>query len=197
MHVLDPLVEKELLIRLRSGDEQAFEILYHSHKRKLAGNLLRLLKSEELAQETLQELFLKIWDNRANIDPERSFRSYLFRIAQNMVYDLFRRSARDKRIETYLMSASSEMYSHIEEDIFNREMAQLLQQTIDMLPPQRKKVFTLFKIEGKSYKEISEEMSISNATINEHIQKANQFLRKQLNPTSTITVTLLVTAMLQ
>jgi RNA polymerase sigma-70 factor (family 1) len=196
MAALDPTGEKELLQKLIAGDEQAFELLYHAHKRKLASNLLRLLKSDELAQEVLQDLFLKIWDNRANIDPEKSFRSYLFRIAHNMVYDIFRKSARDRRIETHLMSASTELYSHIEEAIFDRETAHLLQQTIDKLPPQRKKVFTLFKIEGKSYKEISEELGISHATINEHIQKANHFLKQQLNPSSAVMVTFLATVII-
>lgn len=75
------------------------------------------------------------------------------------------------------MSATTELYSHIEEDIFTRENLALLRQTIDMLPPQRKKVFTLFKIEGKSYKEIREEMGISDPTVNEHIRKATLFLK--------------------
>lgn len=194
MNALNHAEEKELLLRLRDGNEQAFEFLYHTYKRKLAGNLLRLLKSEELVEEVLQDLFLKIWDTRTAINPELSFRSYLYRVAQNMVYDLFRKSARDKRVADHLMSASTELYSHIEEDIFKKENLYLLQQTIDRLPPQRRLVFTLFKIEGKSYKEISEQLGISHSTINEHIQKSNHFLRQQLNQTSVLTITLLATA---
>jgi len=188
--------EKELLQQLVAGEERAFDQLYHSHKRKLAGNLLRLLKSEELAEEVLQDLFLKIWDNRHKIDPDQSFRSYLFKVAHNMVFDLFRRAARDKRLQAHLATATSELYSHIEEDIYRKEEYQLLQQTIDQLPPQRRRVFTLCKIEGKSYKEISEELSISHATINEHITKANQFLKQRLNPSSAIAVTLLASAII-
>jgi len=187
-----PFQEKLLLRQLQMGDERAFEQLYNEHKRKLAGNLLRLLKSDELVEEIMQDLFLKIWDSRKSIDPDKSFKSFLFKVAHNMVYDLFRKSSRDKRIESYLMSASSELYSHIEEDLFRKEDYQLLQKTIDRLPPQRKRVFTLSKIEGKSYKEISEELSISHPTINEHIQKATQFLKKEMNPTSGLAVTLLV-----
>lgn len=197
MALLNPNDEKRLLERLQSGDQEAFEQLYHFHKKKLAGNLLRLLKSEELVEEVLQELFLKIWVAHESVDPQRSFRSFLFRVAENLVYDLFRKSARDKRVESYLMSATSELYSHIEEDIFSKENHLLLQKAIDKLPPQRKKVFTLFKIEGKSYKEISEELGISHPTINEHIQKATQFLKNEINPSSTLLATLLANMIVQ
>ncbi|SEM66216.1 Sigma-70 region 2 [bacterium A37T11] len=62
--------EKELLIKLRDGDEKAFTQIYHRYKDKLVYHVLRMLKSEELAEELMQELFLKIWKNREHIDPE-------------------------------------------------------------------------------------------------------------------------------
>lgn len=70
--------EKTLLFQLKNGDERAFEILYNSYKFRLAGNLFKLLKSDDLVKETLQELFFKIWEVRTQIDPEKSFESYLF-----------------------------------------------------------------------------------------------------------------------
>ena len=184
--------EDKIVRQLIAGDESAFELLYHSYKRPLAINLLRLLKSEELAEEVLQDLFIRIWDKRHQIDPDKSFSSFLFTVAKNMVYDLFRKSARDERLTAYLMANSSELYSHVEEQLFKKENEQLLYATLDKLPPQRRRVFMLFKIEEKSYKEISEELGISKATINEHITKANRFLKEQLSlPSSVISTTLL------
>jgi RNA polymerase sigma-70 factor (family 1) len=184
MSVLPEMREKELVQRLVEGDEYAFTQLYNSYKRKLAINLLQLLKSDELVEEVLQDLFLKIWTGRSSIDPDKSFQSFLFKVARNLVYDLFRRSARDQRLEAHLMSASSELYSHIEEDIYQKEHSKILRETIDKLPPQRKLVYTLLKIEGKSYKEIGEELGISKPTINEHITKANKFLKQELKPSA-------------
>lgn len=77
--------EKSLLLQLKSGDERAFEILYNNYKFRIAGNLFKLLKSDDLVKEILQELFFKIWEVRTQIDPEKSFKSYLFRIAENLV----------------------------------------------------------------------------------------------------------------
>lgn len=70
----------------------------------------------------------------------------------------------------------------------------MLNAAIDKLPPQRKRVFTLFKLEEKSYNEISEELGIAPRTINEHIQKANEFLKNELNASRMVTVALITSA---
>lgn len=173
--------EVEILIRLRAGDARAFSELYSRYKYRIAANLLKLLKSEELAEEVLQELFVKVWDTRHLLDPERSFRAYLFRIAENMVIDYYRKASRDKKIRDQLTASHSEIYSHIEETIFTKESALLLQGAIDLLPPQRRQVFTLCKLEGHSYKEVSELLGISHSTINDHLLKANRFLKQHFN----------------
>lgn len=178
--------EKALLRELKSGNGEAFEQLYHLHKRRLTGNLLRLLKSEVLVEEVLQELFMKIWEKREWINEEQPFGAYLHRIAQNLVYDIFRRSARDQKLADHLSTNTTELYRHIEENLISREELKRVQKVIDSLPPTCRTVFTLFRIEGKSYKQIGEELGISAPTINEHIQKANKVLRQQLRPSTAL-----------
>lgn len=188
--------EIEVLIQLKAGNAEAFALIYDHYKYKITNNLLRLLRSEELAEEVLQELFVKIWDTRQQLDPEKSFRAYLFRIAENMVIDYYRKAARDKKVRDKLTGTGSELYSHIEETIFSRESALILQGAIDLLPPQRKHVFTLCKLEGRSYKEVSEMLGISHSTINDHLLKANKFLKQHLNSGSGTVTTVLVGAIL-
>ncbi len=173
--------ERTLLMRLRKGDEQAFTALYHAHKRRLIAAALRLLKSETLAEEIVQEAFLKIWERRASIDPEQSFAAYLHRVAHHLVMDVFRKSASEKRLTDQLISRAVDHYTHVEETIFAQENRERLHRALDLLPPQRKRVYTLFKLEGKSYQEIGAELGIGKPTINEHITKANQFLRGHFN----------------
>jgi len=81
--------EKDLLIELIYGNELAFEKIYRLYSPRLFGKLLKLVKSESQAQEILQDVFLKLWEHRKSIDPEKSFRSFLFKIAENKVYDFF------------------------------------------------------------------------------------------------------------
>lgn len=169
--------EKELLLLLLNGNEQAFEKIYRLYSSRLYGNLLKLVKSETEAQEILQDVFLKIWDNRQNIDIEKSFRSYLFKIAENKVVDFFRKVARDKKREAELISLATNEYVPVEELLQSDEKTALLQKAIDSLPPQRQQVFRLCKLEGKSYKEVSEQLGISVSTISDHIVKATKSIR--------------------
>ncbi len=93
--------EKELLIRMSAGDEVAFREIYHHYSPRIYGKLLKVLKSEDIASELLQELFASIWQRRENIDPDKSFRSYLFKIADNLIIDLFRKTKQRSEIDGY------------------------------------------------------------------------------------------------
>src|SRR5215213_1242421 len=86
--------ERDLLLMLRKGNEEAFEKIYQLYSPRLFGRLLKLVKSDAQAQEILQDVFLKLWEYRRSVDPEKSFHSFLFKIAENKVYDFFRKAAR-------------------------------------------------------------------------------------------------------
>ena len=172
--------EKELLLLLKHGHEAAFEKIYKLYSPRLFGNIYKMVKSQATAQEILQEVFIKIWNNRGGLDPERCFRSYLFRIAENIVYDFFRKVARDKKMQSRLLALAIEHYEHIEEMLLRKENALILQKAIDSLSPQRHEVFRLCKLEGKSYDEVSKQLGISASTISDHIVKANKAVREYL-----------------
>jgi len=192
MDNINPTDEKALLLQLKNGDERAFEILYNHYKFRVAGNLFKLVKSDDLVKEILQELFFKIWEVRTQIDPEKSFKSYLFRIAENLVNDYFRKVAKDKRLLARVVASSSELYLHIEEDMLSKEEALKLQEAINLMPPQRKMVFTLCKLEGKSYKEVEEIMGINVKTISSHMLQANRFLRTHFKDSSALTISVVL-----
>jgi RNA polymerase sigma-70 factor (ECF subfamily) len=172
--------EKDLVMLLNEGNEAAFEELYHLYNNRLLGYLIKLVKTETFASEILQETFIKIWNNRQNINPEQSFRSYLFRISGNLVYDFFRKAARDKKLEAALINNACDKYRHVEEKFCKKEIDQLLQNAIDMLPPKRRQVFQLVKMEERSYEEVSKLLHVSTSTINDHVVKATKYIRENL-----------------
>ena len=178
MNTISPYDERELLLLLKQGNEQAFEKIYNSYSSRLFGNIYRMVKSESTAEEILQDTFLKIWYNRTGIDLEKSFRSYLFRIAENNVYDFFRKATRDKKIRAQLFADATEAYEHIETMIHRKENALLLQKAIDSLSPQRQQIFRSIKLDNKSYEEVSRQLGISVSTISDHIVKANKAIRE-------------------
>lgn len=177
MNPTPPTDEKDLLNMLREGNRQAFETIYHQYKRRIAGNLLRLLKSKDLVDETIQELFAKLWEHRASIDSNQPIKAYLFGIARNLTIDTFRRAAREEKFRGHLQATFNEAYHHVEEHLMPDERMQLLEAAIAQMPPQRQRVFRLCKLEGKSYEEVSKLLDISTATVNAHITKANSQLQ--------------------
>ncbi|WP_448700661.1 RNA polymerase sigma factor [Mucilaginibacter sp. AW1-3] len=173
--------EKELVVLLNAGDTRAFEKLYRLYSVRILKKLIRLVKQEEIAAELLQDIFLKLWEKRESIDPDQSLRSYLFRIAENKITDLFRRAAYDKKLLSHLVNVSTELCHDTEETIDLKDGQSLLQQAISTLPPQRQKIFILCKIEGKSYEETAALLGISSGTVNDHMVKAGRTVRKYFN----------------
>ena len=194
--MMDITDEKELVQRLRNGDFEAFEQLYRHYRKRLAGNFVKLLRSDVLAQDALQDLFLKVWNARATIDPTQSFRSYIYRIAENQVIDIYRKAARDKMLMQQLLAVCDSGYTHVEEHIISEENIRMVRQIIAQLPAQQKKVYTLHKLEGKSYEEISVLLRISTSTINKHIYRAHRFVKSQLLKAPQFTITLILTTLL-
>lgn len=169
--------EQELLNQLKAGDKLAFTRLYDLYSRPLYLNLLKLLKSELAAEEILQDIFLIIWEKREAISINYSFKSYMFRIAENKTHDFFRKLKRDQKLHDYIREVSSGEYADVEDKILHAEEATLLNEAMENLPSRRKEVFYLCKIQGKSYLEVSRLLGISTSTINDHVVKATRTIR--------------------
>lgn len=182
MILTEPMIsESELVARLKQGDEKAFELLYHEYKYQIAPNLLRLVKSVSVAEDLLHDLFLKIWENRAQLDEAQSLRAYLFRIAHNMVIDFFRKAARNRTYQEHLATNASLSYSHIEEMLDSHQKREFLDRALESLSPQSRLVFKLCKLEGKSYEEISSLLQISTNTVSNHLVKASKHIKLYLS----------------
>ncbi|WP_199137502.1 RNA polymerase sigma factor [Pedobacter sp. ASV12] len=153
-----------LLSQLKKGDSNAFGSLYDLYSRMLLSNIIHMVKDQEVAKELLQDLFLKVWEKRESIDVEKSFKSFLFTIAKNKVYDYLRKVALDKKLTRELIANTIESYSHTEELLSFKEKNACLNQAIEALSPQSRQVYQLSKIEGLSHKEISERLGISVST---------------------------------
>lgn len=187
MYIIDSN-EKELVMLLKESNEAAFEKLYSLYSKRLLGYLIKLVKSDTIASEILQDVFLKLWNKRQSLDSEQSIRCYLFRIAENKVYDFFRKAARDSKLQAMLIKHVCNEYSHVEESFCAKENEQILHDIINLLPARRRQIFQLIKIEGLSYDEVSRLLSISTSTISDHVVKATKFIREQLEHSSSSSV---------
>jgi len=176
--------ERELLTRLQTGEEIAFDRLYHRYGNRIYGKILRLTKSVDVSQELLQDVFMKVWERRESVNPALPFKSYLFRIAEHLISDYYRRAAKDRRVYDHLLQVGMS-YEHPfdaeqEHQLYQRNLERL-QEAVGQLPQKCREVYTLCKIEGKSYREVASQLDMSTATISNHITKANKLIRRYLN----------------
>lgn len=178
MTQLEDTAEREWLQRLREGDQQAFELIYHRYKLRLTGNLLRILKSADLVEDVIHDVFMGIWENRQQIDPERSIKPYLFQAAANRAHNIFRKAANEQKFREYLLPNWEEHHSHVEEMLLQKENRQLLDELLNQLSPQQREVYRLCKLDGRTYREVAEQLQISETTVNTHIRHANQKLKE-------------------
>lgn len=183
-------VDIELLHRLKEGDQEAFALLYNKHAKPIYWKIKRMVKISEEVEELFQELFVRVWERREQIDPYQPFSAYLYRIAENMVYDFYRKASRTEKLKDTLRSTSEDAYDQIEQALFKKETSDILSQAIATMPPVRRQAFILCKMEEKSYEEVAAIMGISTNTVRNHIVKGTQtlkdYFRDHQNPTSAL-----------
>lgn len=175
--------DRELISRLKTGDIEAFNQVFYNYSSKLYHFAYGYLKSKEDAEEMVQEIFTKIWDKRATIKEEYEFRSYLFSIAFNYIKKYFRSKALINKYTEFVTAGGME--SQLSEVDVNYDSLKLrLDQLVEQMPEKRKMVFCKSRFEGKNSHEIAEEMSISQSTVENHLNQALRFLRLQLKDES-------------
>ena len=170
----------ELVERLQKGDVEAFDLIYEKYSGKLYAFGLKYLKSTEEAEELVQSVFLKLWENYKILKKELSFKSYLFTIAYNDICKLFRkRNYRQKFIDDTLYE-NSQFSSEIEEGIDYHSVLEQVELIVNKLPEKQKTIFLKSRKEGKSTKEIAEEVGLSPGTVDNYISESLKFIRRRL-----------------
>lgn len=172
-------LEPRLLKDLKKGDHFAFEKLFEHYSNQLYQFSLSYLKSKEAAEDIVQEVFIKVWKNRNSIKTDTSFQSYLFTITLNSVRKYFNKLAKSNELKHNILIE----FSDFKEDFDNyknyQSLLDKLEDLIEQMPEKRKNVFVKKKIEGKSLKEISEELNISTKTVEYHISESMKFLKTE------------------
>ncbi len=172
--------EIELIRDFKKGDSRAFEKLFQKYHKKLYAFLFNLLHSKEDAEEIVQETFIKIWEKREDFIDGYSFHSFLFTIAKNAFLNLNRKKINRVVFEDRLNFLEEISSGRTDDYILFKETKEIINTIIEGLPPKRKEIFLLRKIEGLSRKEIAEELNISISTVDNQLMKANIYLKDEL-----------------
>jgi len=170
--------DQQLVQLLQKGNVAAFDSLFEVYSQRLFGFAFKYFKNETDAEELVQEVFVKVWENRQTLKSELSFRSYLFTIALNQIRKHFNKKATSLR---YLESLTQdpEYQVSFQDDSYESNLQQI-NLIIEQLPPRRREIFIKSKLEGKSSKEVAQELNISAGTVDNQVSEALRFIRSQL-----------------
>jgi RNA polymerase sigma-70 factor (family 1) len=175
--------ETEYILELQNDSNEAFEYLYHRYAPRLYGFVHNLTKSSDLAEEVVQETFIKIWENRGAIRPEYSFKSYLFMIARNHVINVFRRQTIISTLEE--SDAIQNNIAFSENNTGNlaelNELKIYIEKAKKHLTPRQCEIFELSKEKGFSNQEIADKLKITNQSVKNQLSASLHILQSYFN----------------
>jgi len=167
-----------LLIKaFKKGDTKAFDALFERYHKNLYSFLYNLLKSKEDAEEIVQDSFVKIWERRETYLEEYPFSAYLFTIAKNAFLNHCRRKVNRKMVEEHFDYVNRSFEMAADEYVIYNQTKSIVDQIISELPPKRKEIFILRRIDGYTRTEIADNLGISIITVDNQLMKANKFVK--------------------
>lgn len=173
-------LNKSLMGLLREGDECAFEDLFWQYNARVYNFVNSILYDPCLAEDITQQVFLKIWEKREFIDPEKSFSAFLYTIARNLVYKEAQRQKLETKYIEHGMHSTEEADHSSYQEVEALFLSRFLNQIIERLPFHQKKIFKLSRVDHKSNKEIAQELNLSERAVESHLYRSMQFLRTHM-----------------
>lgn len=177
---MKPLFEDSVFLaeQLRSGDPKAYDFLMDSMYNKLCAYTYTLIRDHGNAEDIVQNVFVEVWTNRKNINPNLSLTNYLYRSVYNGFIDQYRKNKPVIYLEKKYLEAMDLVVQNEQENL--DELIKLVHLEIDRLPSKCKQIFLLNKKEGLTHIEISEYLDISLKTVEGHITRAFKILGEKL-----------------
>jgi len=170
----------QCLTALVAGDRKAFRVIYDKYHSALYGYAMWLSKDHHEAEELVQSVFVTIWESRQQIDPEKAFRTYLFNIVRNRFYDMLRKRNTERYYVDYILQQDEVDTDDIQQQMEDTELRDILEMLLQQVPERRLMIFRLSRDENLSYKQIAEQLQISENTVDTQIRNVLNFLRKEL-----------------
>lgn len=157
-----------------------FGSLFKKHQQAVYRTAFRVTKSHQQSADIVQEVFLKLWEHRAELANIRNVEAWLSRVVRNKLIDFLRKASADERLKSSLWKEIHYTQT-ADEELEAKEADSLMHKAVEELPDQRKLVFRLNRETGLSYQEIADELSISKHTVKNQLSLALRFLQKKFS----------------
>ncbi|MNK25002.1 ECF RNA polymerase sigma factor SigW [compost metagenome] len=176
------MTENEVLLtKLRNGDELAFAQIYNLYRSKMYIYAYNLCKSSETAEEIVQEVFIRLWQKKAQINTELNFSAYLKKITLNHVLNHLKKVAREKSLQDEIFHYIETIRNTTEDNLLEKELLKTYDEAIENLPPQKKIIYQMSRNEEMSHDQIAEKLNISKNTVKNHMVEATKFIRSYVS----------------
>ena len=173
--------ERMLLRQIAKGDAKAFKAIFDTYRSRLYYYIFGFVKSGQVAEELVMDVFMKLWTGREMIAQIENFDGFLFRVAHNKTIDFLRSAAKDPNFRELLWE-EMQLVSDAGADnvLISHEYEEKVREAIALLSPQRKKVYQLSREMDLTHEEIAIQLNLSKSTVNNHLVEARQFIRRYL-----------------
>jgi RNA polymerase sigma-70 factor (family 1) len=161
---------------LKRHQDLTFEQVFDRYKRQVYSQVYAIAKSQYAAEEITQEIFIKVWMNKDNLDHVSNLDGYFYTIARNYALNYLRKAASDTRLINELMRVAVTNENATEAGIAVSECKELISAAVEQLSPQRQLVYKLSREEGLNYDEIAIKLKLSRHTVKNHLMAALSFI---------------------
>lgn len=173
--------EKNLLLQVSEGNETAFRQLFDTYRDKLYSYIFKITESKEAAEDTVHDVFLKIWIQRDRLPEIQNLSAYLYRMAHNQAYNGLRRMAKETLVMAELERGAGFEESDPNDKLVRKEVRQFIHDAVNKLTPQQREVFKMSREEGLKQEEIAQRLNISILTVKKHLTDGLNTLRKEIS----------------
>lgn len=175
---MPPSTDTELVRSIQTGDPSAFVELYSRYKRNVYEYCFRLLQENNNAEDAMQNTFIKVYQRIGELKNPASFKAWLFTIARNEVYSLFRKTRNNGSLDDEDIFDPSSPH----DEVVQQEQTELVQKFLAQLKPTYREVLILLEYEQLSYAEIASVTGTSVSSVESMIFRARKALAKKLKP---------------
>jgi RNA polymerase sigma-70 factor, ECF subfamily len=180
--------DEKLIQEIKADNMFAFDVLYKKYCKRVYTFGYSILKSKEEADDLIQEVFLKLWENRHNVEKGSSIKSYVFSITYNSAVSIIRKKASESKFVEYLKSLQEINEEPVNVELEYKELTNKLDEIIMALPKRQREVYLLRRVENLKNNEIAELLNISVNTIENHMSRALKTIREKLGNYSLIVI---------
>jgi RNA polymerase sigma-70 factor, ECF subfamily len=192
MNDLKNLQDTALLGLVGQGNAQALEVLFERYYQELCAFAFRFLKSPDLSQEVVSDIFLKLWLNRQKENPPQNLKAYLFSATKNQALNYLKKEENFSEVLGEMPENDFISDDIADKNISLQELEAQMDALLNEMPPQRQLIFRMNRLEGLKYKEIAQKLSISVHTVQNQMVEAVKFISQKYPHLDTLKIFLLL-----